>query len=176
MKNFYKVLFVLVSSISLMSCASSNIKRFNPEVVHKDRVEKNITQKVKVDVTMPAGNRDSIMCRMAGNIYLPNKMTYSEYIDDALKRVLRSTNRLSEAGDAPRLSVILTKVDFSSTSGKWYIDANVKINNNHFTVKNVTNFGTSWDAMSACRNVANSFDEAVANFAEEVLSNPNLRF
>ena len=38
-------------------------------------------------------------------------------------------------------------------------------------IKNATKFGTSWIGEYACKNVAESFDEAVSNFVNEVLTN-----
>ena len=125
---------------------------------------------------MPTGDKDAIMCRMAGNIYLPNKMTYSKYIHDAFKKVLLAADRLSEDKNDPNaLLITVTKVDFSSTSGEWYINAKVKVGNNKpVKINSVTKFGTSWIADSACHNVANAFDEAVGNFVNKVLTNSQI--
>ena len=122
---------------------------------------------------MPKDDKNAILCRMAGNIYLPNKMTYSKYVEDGFKKSLLLANRLTETSPSPNsLLISLSKVDFSSTNGKWYINGEVIVNNNPpVEIKSVTDFGTSWVAESACNNVANAFDEAVGNFVNEVLSN-----
>lgn len=167
-------LTILLSTLFLMACSSMNVKKFNPDPLHKANIEKSIKKKVAVKVIMHKNDVNSIMCRMAGNIYLPNKMTYSQYIADAFKKTLVSANRLSDDNNNVLL-VELTKVDYSSTSGKWYIDAITKTGKSTTVeIKSVTEFGTSWDAGSACNNVANAFEEAVGNFVNEVLSNTTI--
>ncbi len=176
MKKINWLIISIVATLFLNGCASNNVRRFLPDPLHKTAIEKHLKKSITVDVSMTEGDQNSIMCRMVGNIYLPNKMTYSQYVEDAFKKVLVSADRWSHEKIADRtLAVVLTKVDFSSTSGEWYINANVKIGNNSPTIiKNTTKFGTSWIGEYACKNAAESFEEAISNFVNEVLTNHNI--
>ena len=179
MNKFIYGSLVVISVMLLGGCSSNNVKRFSVDNHHinKAKMEKSITKKIAIkDVVMANGDKNAIMCRMVGNIYLPNKMTYSQYIKDAFNKTLLSMNRLSEdSNSASSLMINLNKVEFSSTSGKWYIDAGVKVGNHAaIDVSSITEFGTSFVGEFACRNVAEAFDEAVGNFVDKVLSNPKI--
>jgi len=164
----YIVSLILLSLLS--GCISNNVKRYKPDYAHKTQIEQQIPKKINVSVSMPEGNRDAILCRMAGNIYLPNKMTYASYIADALEKALKMADRYDNTSGSPVLQITLNKVDFSSTAGKWYIEGTAQMGNQSpISIKSVTKFGTSWDAISACQNVASAYEEAVGNFIEEIL-------
>ncbi len=170
--NLMKLVILSVAAILLSGCASNNVKSYRADYAAFLDFKNRTSCKINVKgVTMPEGDTNSILCRMAGNIYLPNKMTYSQYVNDALNKTLAVTEKLGSVGEAKHtVSVELTKVAFSSVSGEWYVDGNVTIDNRapkH--VMSVTKFGTSWDAMSACHNVAQGFDEAVTEFVKKVL-------
>ena len=160
----------------ITGCSSMNVRRFTPDPTGRTLIEKHVKNKLSVKVVMLKEDKNSIMCRMAGNIYLLNKMTYSQYIEDAFKKVLISVDRFSEdKSKGSRIDIDLQRVTFSSASGKWYIDSIVKVNNNSgVKINTATDFGTSWSAESACNNVANAFDGAVDDFIKTVLSHPEV--
>lgn len=170
MKN---IIPVVILTFMLAGCASNNIKSYRTDYASLKQFQKSNMGSVNVSsVTMPEGDQNSIMCRMAGNIYLPNKMHYSEYIKDALHKSLVTIDKDASADKAKHnLSLELTKVNFDTLGGYWYIDADLYIDNRpkeHIATK--TKFGTAYIAEIACRNTADSFDEAVANFVRKVLS------
>lgn len=175
--NLLKKSAALIVLLSLTNCASNNIKSYRVDPNLKFDVQQNELQKIFIkSVTMPKDDTNNIMCRMAGNIYLPKKMTYSQYIKDAFITSVRSIDKLSESENgAHRLSVVLTQVNFCTISGEWYIDGDVTVD--HYApvqIKTVTEYGTSYDAMSACRNTAEAFDEAVMNFVKKILTNSQI--
>lgn len=179
MENFMinhitKALSLLFVLAFISACCSNNVKEFRPDPMDANRYKTKLKEKIHVnEVTMPEGNKNSIMCRMAGNIYLPQKNTYSKYVERALKSTLMSLDKLSEAATPSNdLSVKLTKVDFSSVAGEWYINGDVNFGGRSIGfVNSVTEFGTSFDAGSACRNVAEAFEKAVSDFVNKVLEN-----
>lgn len=125
---------------------------------------------------MPHNDTNSIMCRAAGNIYLPKKMTYSEYIKDALLKTLRTVQKSADsANQGHTMDVVLTDVNFDTIGGKWMINADVHVNEKKITsVETTTEYGTSFIAAEACRNTAESFDEAVKHFIQNVLTHPSI--
>lgn len=167
-----KLIAITIAAITLSGCASNNIKSYKPDATAFTDFKNRTTGKVKVEsVTMPQGDINSIMCRMSGNIYLPNKMKYSEYVNEALNKVLIATDKLDNENAAHSLSVVLNKVDFNSIAGEWVIDGNVIVDHKApLHVKSVTKYGTSYIADYACKNAAEAFDEAVTGFNKEVLA------
>ena len=176
-KNSLSTFSALSALVLLAGCASNNIKsyRADPNLQHdfKNIEMKNIFVN---SVSMPVDDLNSIQCRMVGNIYLPKKMTYSQYISDALHKSLMTLNKLSDTpSNAHSLTVFLTRVNFSSVSGKWYIDADITVDQNPAVrVTSVTDFGTAYIATIACQNTAEAFDEAVATFIKETLRHPEV--
>lgn len=169
---------IMVATMSLMSgCISNNVKTYKADVGMKNEVPHSNMGKLFVkSVTMPHDDTNSIMCRAAGNIYLPNKMTYSQYIHSAFRNSLSAMDKAAEsAKDGHSMSIVLTKVTFDSLSGEWYIDAQVTVDNGApVSINTVNVYGTSYSAMSACKNTAEAFDEAVANFIKQVLNKPEI--
>ena len=64
----------LVGLLLLSGCASNNIKKFDPSKSLTCKVKKNLKRDVCLgNITMAEGDKNAIMCRLAGNIYLPDK-------------------------------------------------------------------------------------------------------
>lgn len=168
-----KIIPIMLAALLLSSCASNNIKSYRPDPTAFTDFKNRETGKVRLEgVKMPKGDTNSIMCRMSGNIYLPGKMKYSEYVNEALNKALLVTDKLDNTNKAAHsLSVELNKVDFNSLAGEWIIDGSVVVDNKApLPVKSVTKYGTSYIAEFACKNAAETFDEAITNFNKEVLS------
>jgi hypothetical protein len=171
-----KAIFTIITISLLSGCSSNNIRAYRPAPSIKyDLPHSN--QKIYVkSVTMPEGDTNSIMCRAAGNIYLPQKMTYSAYIGDALRKNLTVIDKLSDSSyGAHTIDVVLTQVTFNSLAGEWFIDGDIKIDNQKpLTINTISQYGTSYFAIEACRNTAESFDEAVTNFIKKILNHPDI--
>lgn len=170
--KYFNIIFVALLAVFLSGCASSNIKTYRTDYSALKQYKHSNMGTVNISsVTMPKGDKNSIMCRMAGNIYLPNKMYYSEYVKDALQKTLATIDKESNAKNAKHnLSLELTKVDFDTIGGYWYIDGDLIVDNNKHHISTKTKFGTAYIAEIACRNTADSFDVAVEQFIREVLS------
>ena len=85
-------------------------------------------------------------------------------------------DRLSDTpNSAHTMNVKLTKIDFCTISGEWYIDADVTIDGNKpVSVKTTTEYGTAYIADQACHNTAEAFEEAVTNFIKKVLNHKDI--
>ena len=82
MNIFYKSTLMISLLILLFGCASNNISRFRPDPLDTPQIQQSITEKLAIkNVIMNKGNKNSIMCRMVGNIYLPDKVSYSQYVE-----------------------------------------------------------------------------------------------
>jgi len=170
MSKFKKISAALLLLFVFTGCASNNVKSYRADLstAHHLKGKGDIVLK---KVTMENGDKNAIMCRLAGNIYLPRKMTYSEYIENAFQNtILLNENKEGASGKKRALSINLTKVEFDSLSGKWFIDGIITIDNKPSQeIKSVTKFGTAYVAYAACRNAADAFDEAVTDFIVKVI-------
>ena len=165
-----RVLLCLLTGVVLTGCASNNVPSYKADPTDFMELKQANGKKFAVQkVTMTVGDSDSILCRLAGNVYLPHKMTFSSYIGKALEKALMSTDRLGNENDT-KINLDLTQVEFSSISGAWEIAGRLTIDGgNTIEIKSVTEYGTSFDAMSACRNVADAFPNAVTDFIKQVI-------
>src|SRR3990167_1064437 len=177
---FKKIVFTSVVSLSVLSiagCSSYDVRNFNPDVVASHNVAMHVHKNIAVgSFTMPGGkDSNKMMCRMAGNVYLPNKMTYSQYIQHAFESQLIAANHYSDNSKVAdhTLTGDITVAQFSSVSGKWTISGNVSVDQKSIVnITSVTDFGTSFIADSACKDVADGFETATQNFVAKVLNTP----
>ena len=178
MNIIFKPFAVILLSLLVTGCANN---------VHKYRVDSTLVHQLKPynlkmvklqSVTMPKNDDNhGTMCRLHGMISLPNKMTYSQYIEDALQRTLISLNATKETPCATHdLKVALTEVTLTTLSGKWTIVANVTVDN-HAPIKlqTIAKHDVSFLAPVACANASKSFDEAVEQFIKEMFMNPQIK-
>tara|TARA_A100000171_G_scaffold52917_1_gene74228 strand:- start:2428 stop:2979 length:552 start_codon:yes stop_codon:yes gene_type:complete len=175
---YKKIIPSLFSILVLSGCVSNNIKSFKVDTsIDYEIKNKNIKPIYLLPIKPSEDDPNSILCRMAGEIYLPKKMTYSQYLNDAFQKTLSA---LKIRSDSARLAshvmeIELTEVSFSSLQGEWYINAFVRVDNNSpIEIKSLTEFGTSYYAVQACRNTAESFDEAAANFISQILNHSKI--
>lgn len=160
-------------AVILSACSSSNVKSFRADYATFSYLKKENLPTINLGtVRMPKGDTNSILCRMAGNVYLPNKMTYSQYIHEALQKVLVTADKYDDTPHAAHtLSIELHYVTFNSLNGTWIINGDVMIDNKQpYPINTVTKFGTSYDAGSACNNAANAFEDAVTDFIKATLA------
>ena len=175
---FKNIIFTGVVSLSVLAmagCSSYDVRNFNPDVVASHNVAMHVHKNIAVgSFTMPGGkDNNKMMCRMAGNVYLPNKMTYSQYIRHAFESQLIAANHYSDNSNNANHTILgeITKAQFSSVSGKWTISGNMQVDQNPtVSVTSVTDFGTSFVAESACKDVADGFETATQQFVSKVLS------
>jgi hypothetical protein len=169
-------LFVL----SLASCSSYNVREFSPDIVASHQVASALHKKITVsEVSMPVEkDNNQILCRLAGNVYLPNKMKYSQYIKNAFESELIAANRYADNinNATHNLSGNITEIQFDSLAGHWIISGDMQVDKNKaIQITTKSDFGTSYEANSACLNVAQGFEVATQNFVKNVLTNPSIR-
>ncbi len=169
------LLFTLVPI--LFSGCADNVKKYRVDPVIAHQIQSHNFKHIELtSVTMPQGDTNSVLCRMRSSISLPEKMKYSDYIRDALAKSLVIINdKKNPAESSHKLSVLLTKVDVNTLNAKWYIDANITIDNNKpIPLTTFTSHNFSYIADSACMNAASAFDEAVDSFIKQMFTYPEI--
>ena len=176
MNNFLKILVFTFFSILVSGC-SDNIKRYKADPSLKHQLQPYNFKNIELQsVTMPKGDDNNVMCRLNSMISLPDKMKYSQYIQDAVKKSLVFINdKPASSASSHILDILLTKVEVNTFTARWYIDANVTVDNHEpVLLQTVTNHNFSYVAPSACNNAANAFDEAVDNFIKKLFTHPKI--
>ncbi|OGO92410.1 MAG: hypothetical protein A3F41_00370 [Coxiella sp. RIFCSPHIGHO2_12_FULL_44_14] len=169
-----------VLALMLSGCTSNNVPNFQPDAMQAYQITHTVSKGIVLgDFSMPAEkDKNHLLCRLSGNVYLPNKTTYSQYIKHAFATVLITANRYSveKTAKTHTLSSDITSVNFDSLGGKWMISANMRVD--HYplvSISSSTRFGTAWNAGTACQNVAQGFETAVQDFISQTLNNPRIK-
>ena len=164
--------------LALTGCMSSNVKTFQADPMQTHHIEQNINGTVYVGTfNMAEDDNNSIFCRMAGNVYLPDKMTFSQYIKNAFEKNLVIAKKYEdEAMEAThQISADIKIVDFSSMAGAWEIAAYIKVDDEEpVYIETETEYGSSFDAYTACKNTAESFEMAVQHFVRATFEHPKI--
>lgn len=118
---------------------------------------------------------DSIGCRAAGSVSLPDDEPFVDYVVRALKSELQSAGKLDDNGK--KLYARIKRIDFSSRMGStsWHIDAEYRIDNKTIPVATVYSDRSSFAAVSACNNVARYFTKAVETHLAQLYQDPSFK-
>lgn len=127
-------------------------------------------------ISMAPGLDDSPLCRLIGPVRVAPGKTPVQYIKDAFQEELFAAGVY--APNAPTvIDGTVTALSFSSVSpADWNIAMAVKSNSSPgYAVSINYQFGTSWTAPSACKNVADAFGPAVQELLKQVVSDPQFK-
>lgn len=175
-KTIVVPLVLAFAAANLSGCVSVNAKAYQPDILTVNQLKSSLKNNVSVGtVKLEQGDTNKILCRLAGDVYLPDKMTYSQYIKQAFEEQLLAANKLADKSSDKALNVDLKAVDFSTVEGSWTISANISVNDNSpIFIKSVYDFGTSFVAYAACKSAGQAFEGAVAHFINQVLTNSSI--
>lgn len=171
------VLISLFCTILLTSCATTNstsYKASTNNVITLQNNLKNNNIKVRLgNFTLSNGASDDFTCRMLGSLKVAPGKAVPAYIKEAFQEELFLAQSY-DANSSITLDAQIERLEFSSVSpANWDIAMRVTSNNTtSYSVAVKYNFDTSWDAYSACRNVADAFSPAVQELLKQVISNP----
>jgi len=117
------------------------------------------------------GVNEELMCRLMGPVKVAPGKTLSTFVKEAFQEELF----LAQAYDsnAPvRIEGVIERLSFSSVSpANWELTMRVSSNKSQgYTVAVKYNFDTSFDAWSACKNVADAFSPAVQELIKQVVT------
>ena len=117
------------------------------------------------------GDPNTLSCRGAGPVQIPDGMTYSQYLAKALADEAKMAEVYSDHG-AP-ISASLQKLDFSSTDGYWTLSASVSAGKQQpYEVGVTTHFDSSFLGDTACASTATAFVPTTQDFLKKLLASP----
>ena len=177
MKNLVKTGMLLAAVALLAGCSTTNsipYKASTNNVITLQNTLKASNTKVTLGTfSMANGVTEELMCRLMGPVKVAPGKTMSTFIKEAFQEELF----LAQAYDtnAPvKIEGQIEKMSFSSVSpANWEVSMRVSSNKSPgYTVAVKYNYDTSFDAWSACKNVADAFAPAVQELLRQVVSNP----
>jgi|AntAceMinimDraft_12_1070368.scaffolds.fasta_scaffold95635_2 hypothetical protein len=177
MKNMLKVGTLIAAVALLAGCSTTNsipYKASTSNVITIQNTLKASNTKVTLGTfSLSNGVEEELLCRLMGPVKIAPGKTMSTFIKEAFQEELF----LAQAYDTNAPVVIegrIERLSFSSISpANWEIAMRVTSNKSPgYTVAVKYNYDTSFDAWSACKNVANAFAPAVQELLRQVVSNP----
>lgn len=133
--------------------------------------------KVKLmDFTAGPGVNDTQWCRANGPVTIGGGKTPSQFIHDALQEELFLAQVYSNSANTV-ISGRVEEAKFSSvTPANWEITLTLSSNTGAtYQTKARYEFDSSWNAMSACKNVADAFAPAVQETLKRAISDARFR-
>jgi hypothetical protein len=177
MRQIVKICAVTAAAFVMVGCSTTNsipYKASTSNVITIQNTLKASNTKVTLGTfSLSNGVEEELMCRLMGPVKVAPGKTMSTFIKEAFQEELF----LAQAYDtnAPvKIEGQIQKMSFSSVSpANWEISMRVSSNKSPgYTVAVKYNYDTSFDAWSACKNVADAFAPAVQELLRQVVTNP----
>lgn len=174
----YTKLFATVAVIAATAgCSTTNSVPYKASTSNVISMQNTFLSKgVKVRLgsfSMGAGVEENLLCRLMGPVTVAPGKGLSTYIKEAFQEELFLAQIYSST--APNvIDGKIEKLAFSSVSpANWEISMRISSNNSAgYTTTIKYNYDTSFDAISACKNVADAFSPAVQELIKQVVANP----
>ena len=177
MRNLITTCVVTVAAVLSVGCSTTNSIPYKAStsnvITLQNTLKANNTKVTLGTFTMGNGVTEELMCRLMGPVKVAPGKTLSAYIKEAFQEELF----LAQAYDTNAPVTIegrIEKLSFSSVSpANWEIAMRVSSNKSPgYTVAVKYNYETSFDAWSACKNVADAFSPAVQELLRQVVADP----
>ena len=173
-------LIVSLTAAFLAGCSTTSTVQYKASTRNVIAIEDYVRDtgaKVKTnDFTAAPGVEGNPWCRANGPISLGSGKTAAEFVREALQEELFLAK--AYASNAPvSIGGRIDKLTFSSVSpASWEIGLTlVSSNGQSLQVENSHRFDTSWDAWSACKNVADAFAPAVQSTLTKAVNDPRFK-
>jgi hypothetical protein len=165
---------------SITGCETTNAipyKASTSNIITIQQILKAEDKKLSIgSIAMAPGVEESPLCRMMGPVRVAPGKSLAQYIQDAFQEELFTAGVY--APDAPTIiEGVITEIKFNSVApAYWIISMSVKSNRSDgYSVTTKYDFGTSWSAYSACKNVADAFGPAVQELLKQVVNHPQFK-
>lgn len=171
-----KSIFVVLPVVAMLAACSttSSVAHYKASMTNviaiKDQAGSQ-DKKVKVGAFTQNSSIGSLWCRAVGPVSIGAGKTPAVFVQEALQEELYMAGVYSTKA-ANQITGHLDEITFSSISpANWEIRLTLSSSNgNSYSTKVKHGFDTSWDAISACKNVTDSFPAAVQSVLKEAVS------
>jgi len=176
MKSSVKITIIFVSAI-LVGCSTINSSPYRASISNVIAIQQTLAPSgIELNVgnfTVAGGIDENLNCRLLGPIDVAAGKSVSTYIKEALQEELFLAKAYNPR--SPKvINGVIERLAFSSVSpASWDIALRVSSNESAgFSTEVNYSFNTSFDAISACQNVANAFGPAVQELLRRVVNDP----
>ncbi len=167
-------LIAALALFGLAGCSSLSVGPYQPSEITKDSLERapdnysvggvsGISRVVSDQLA-----KSSLPCRMQ-SFKMPSGQPVNVFIENALEAELRAATKLA-APEGRKIDIVVVKLESDTSkirNGSWVLEFQYKIGKITRQIATTTEYGFDVDATEACRNTADSFDDALrANFAK----------
>jgi len=175
--NLLKTGLLVGLALALVGCSTTNSNPYKASTTNVLTVQnalKPTNTKVQLgNFALANGVTEELTCRMLGPVNVAPGKNLTTFIKESFQEELF----LAQVYDTQASNVIngrIEKLAFSSVSpANWEITMHVSSNKSPgYQVAIKYNYDTSFDAYSACRNVADAFSPAVQELLRQVVTNP----
>ena len=173
----YKIILVASVAAIASGCSTTNsipYKASTGNVIAIQQTLESQGKQVSVGtVAMMPGVEESPTCRLMGPIKVAPGKSLAQYIQDAFIEELFMAKAYAPTSQS-MINAKIENIKFSSVSpASWDIAMSVSSSNSPgYSVSVNYGFDTSWDAYSACKNVADAFGPAVQALLGKVVTHP----
>jgi hypothetical protein len=166
-------ILVVLAVVLLSGCSSYNVAKYGISPDNAAALKPMSGSKVTVGPFRAAEpGRTEIGCRAVGPIKTPDGLAFEEYIRRAFVDELRLADVYAESAPVA-LEGNLTRMDFSSTGGKWFLDLTVASSNGRSVqVSEVYDYETSFIGEKGCALTAQAFVPAVQSLIGKLVRSP----
>ena len=177
MTRLFRGFCVIISAVVLAGCSTTNsipYKASTSNVITLQNTLKQANAKVTLGTfSLANGVEEELLCRLMGPVKVAPGKSLSTYIKEAFQEELF----LAQVYDTNAPATIegrIERLSFSSVApANWEIAMRVSSNKSPgYSVSVKYNYNTSFDAWSACKNVADAFSPAVQELLKQVVLHP----
>jgi hypothetical protein len=169
--------FVISCALLITGCSTTNsipYKASTSNVITIQNTLKSNNSKVTLgEFSVANGVEQELTCRMLGPVKVAPGKTLPAYIKEAFQEELFLAQAYDTAANV-KIDGVIEKIAFSSVSpANWEVVMRVSSNKSAgYTVAVKYDYDTSFDAFSACKNVADAFAPAVQELLKKVVTHP----
>jgi hypothetical protein len=168
-----RMLVVVLAVVLLSGCSSYSVAKYGIAPDNAVALKALNGNRVTVGPFRAAEpGRKEIGCRAVGPIKTPDGLAFEEYVRRALIDELRLADVYTESAPVS-LDGHLTRMDFSSTSGKWFMDLTLASSNGRSVqVSEAYDYETSFIGEKGCALTAQAFAPAVQSLIGKLVRSP----
>lgn len=177
MSKISKAGMIVAAAAVMVGCSTTNSIPYKASTSNVITLQNNLKQtNTKVTLgtfSLANGIDEELMCRMLGPVKVAPGKTLSTFIKEAFQEELFLA-QVYDTNAPITIEARIERLSFSSVSpANWDIAMRVSSNKSPgYSVNVKYNYDTSFDAWSACKNVADAFSPAVQELLRQVVTNP----
>lgn len=177
MSKISKAGMIVAAAAVMVGCSTTNSIPYKASTSNVITLQNNLKQtNTKVTLgtfSLANGIDEELMCRMLGPVKVAPGKTLSTFIKEAFQEELFLA-QVYDTNAPITIEARIERLSFSSVSpANWDIAMRVSSNKSPgYSVNVKYNYDTSFDAWSACKNVADAFSPAVQELLRQVVTDP----